>query len=94
MGSFKYSRDVTIPECGVCMDLLHRLAIDRFGNISCCVRFDPSGCGILGNINEESIDEIWNGRTRAKIIENHLRGNRDFWKICSTCDFFGLPTPW
>jgi hypothetical protein len=94
MGSYEYSRDVTVPETGVCMDLLHRLSIDRFGNVSLCVRYDPNGDGIIGNVLTEKLDEIWNGKVRAEIIRNHLCGNRGFWKICSTCDFWGLPTGW
>jgi len=51
-GSFDYEKDVTIPETGICAEMLHKLAIDRFGGIYPCVRFDPEKKNLLGNIDD------------------------------------------
>ena len=32
LGSYGYERQVTIPEMGVCLDMLHSVAVDRYGN--------------------------------------------------------------
>jgi len=92
MGSFDYTKKVNVPEIGICMDLLHHLSIDRYGNVSICVRFDPEGKGIIGNVNENSLQDIWEGDLRKEWIEQHKKGNRKNAPLCSNCDFWGLPT--
>ena len=49
LGSFKYERKPTIPEIGICLEILTHMAINRFGKVSVCVRFDPKGVGIIGD---------------------------------------------
>ncbi len=90
MGSFSYERNPTIPEIGICLDLLTHLAIDRFGKVSHCVRFDPHGYGVLGNVSE-GLENIWNGNLRRVIIEKHLRGERGEIPLCGRCEYFGVP---
>lgn len=92
MGSFKYKKTPTIPEVGVCLDLLHHLAIDRFGVVSPCVRFDPERLHVIGDLANASLDEIWNGEARMDIVGDHLRGNRSSTPICAKCSFWGVPT--
>lgn len=82
----------TIPEIGVCLDLLHSLAIDRYGNVSCCVRYDPEGKGILGNVMDERIATLWNSDCRHRWIDYHLFGERWRAPLCATCDYWGVPT--
>ncbi len=94
MGSFGYTRRVTVPEVGVCQDLLHHLAIDRHGNVSICVRFDPDGKGRLGNVREHTLEEIWESAKRKEWIALHKQGERKAVPLCSTCEFWGLPTGW
>ena len=90
-GSRNYERRVTIPETGICLDLLTHLAISRKGDVSVCVRFDPEGHGILGNIKDFTLEQIWNGSRRKHFIQTHLDGHRDFLHLCSRCDYFGIP---
>lgn len=92
MGSFDYEEEPTIPEIGICLDLLTHLAIDRYGKVSPCVRFDPDRIGVIGDLNKESLEEIWNGRIRRNIIGCHLAGHRDWVRLCSKCEFWGVPT--
>jgi radical SAM protein with 4Fe4S-binding SPASM domain len=91
LGSFKYKKEVTKPEAGICMDFLNTLAIDRFGDVSLCVRFDPKRLGVLGNLNEQTLKEIWSGSKRKKWLQYHIDGRRDLIPLCSYCEFWGIP---
>lgn len=92
-GSYSYIKSVTLPEIGICLDLLHHLAIDRFGNVSPCVRYDPTGLGILGQIKGvTTLRDIWNGEARRQHILRHLADRRDLCALCSKCDYWGVPT--
>ena len=90
-GSFNYQKKPTIPEIGICLDLLTHLAIDRYGNVSLCVRFDPEGHLRLGNIKLKTLYSMWTGLKRKKYIEEHLKGNRSVLPGCSTCEYWGVP---
>ena len=91
MGSFKYKKKPTIPEIGICLDLLNHMAIDRFGKVSCCVRFDPKRLGVIGDANTTLLADIWNGEKRYEWIKHHLEGRRDKVPLCSFCQFWGVP---
>jgi hypothetical protein len=94
MGSFDYTRKVTVPEMGICLEALHRLSINRFGRVSMCVRFDPTELGFIGDINGQTLDEIWNGEVRTRWLEFHKRGDRRAIALCSKCEYWGVPTGW
>jgi radical SAM protein with 4Fe4S-binding SPASM domain len=95
MGSFNYKRkSPTVPEIGICLDFLHHLAINSQGQVSVCVRFDPKGLGVIGDVNERSLDEIWCGSKRLEWMEYHKQGKRDKVPLCSYCHFWGVPTGW
>jgi MoaA/NifB/PqqE/SkfB family radical SAM enzyme len=92
-GSMGYRKIATIPECGVCWDFITRLAIDRFGNVSCCVRFDPEGELRLGNLNDMTLEKSWNSEKRIKLRELHTSGKRKDIPYCGDkCEFWGVPT--
>lgn len=91
-GSIKYNKEVVVPEAGICLDLLTHLSIDRFGYISPCVRYDPEGELILGNIKEMSLLEAWNSQKRRNIIEKFLNGKRCEIPYCGNkCEYWGIP---
>ena len=90
-GSRNYEKRVTIPEIGICLDLLTHLAINRHGEVSVCVRFDPEKHGVIGNLNSKTLDEIWNGRVRKHYIDSHLGGLRHTLNLCKKCDYWGIP---
>lgn len=93
-GSFNYTDEVVIPEIGVCLEVLHHLSIDRDGNVSCCVRFDPEGHGIIGNINTQSLSDIWNSPERDSILRSHVWGLRSDIPLCNECEYWGCPNGW
>ena len=92
LGSFRYSKNPTKPEIGICLEMLHHPAIDRFGKVSTCVRFDPKRLGILGDINTTPLVDIKNSEKRKKWVQYHIEGRRDKVPLCSYCDFWGVPT--
>ena len=92
LGSFNYQKTPTKPEIGICLDLLNHIAIDRFGNVSPCVRFDPLHLGRIGDLNKSSLKDIWNSSKRKEWIKHHLAGRRDLAPLCNYCDFWGIPT--
>lgn len=93
MGSFDYvKRSPTIPEVGICWDFLGHPCINRKGDVSICVRFDPERLGVLGSLREQSLEEIWNGPRRAAWKQLHVAGRRNEIPLCSRCEFWGVPT--
>ncbi len=92
LGSFKYKKKPTIPEIGICLEILNHMAIDRSGKVSICVRFDPKGLGVIGDINLMPLVDIWNGDRRKQWIKYHLESNRSKIPLCSYCDYWGVPT--
>jgi len=90
-GSFDYQKDVTIPETGICIELLSHLAVDRYGNASPCVRFDPHGRGRLASLSYIYLENIWNGNKRKQMINDHIMHRRDKWPLCASCDYWGIP---
>lgn len=92
MGSFQYvKRQPCIPEVGICWDFLQHPCINRKGDFSICVRFDPQGLGILGNVNEHSLAELWNGPKRQAWKELHVQGKRQNVPLCAKCEYWGVP---
>lgn len=89
-GSRNYKRAVTIPEIGICLDLLSHLAIDRYGNISMCVRFDPHGHLRIGHVTE-GLHSVWVSPKRKKYIEYHLMQKRNELPGCKDCHYWGVP---
>lgn len=92
MGSFNYKMNTTVPEIGICLDLLHHLAIDSKGKVSICVRFDPKGLGVIGDATTQTLEDIWNSSKRKEWLKHHIQGRRDKVPLCSYCHFWGVPT--
>lgn len=93
MGSFDYQKkEPTLPEIGICLDFLHHLAVNRKGKASICVRFDPEGVGIIGDVRTQSLEDIWCSGKRMEWLEYHKQGQRNKVPLCSHCDFWGVPT--
>ena len=93
MGNAKYAHRVpTMPEHGLCLDLLHHPSIAWDGRVYLCNRLDTKDAGLIGNLNEESLDAIWNGKLRADYIQKHLEGRRAEVPPCKDCRYYGVPT--
>lgn len=93
MGSFGYAkRTPPIPEIGICWDFLQHPCINRKGDMSICVRFDPNGLGVLGNVREQTLVELWNGPRRMEWKKKHIDGKRGEVPLCAQCEYWGCPT--
>ena len=93
MGSYGYKKkQPTVPEIGICLDFLHHMAINKDGEVSICVRFDPERTGVIGNANIQSLAEIWCGQKRMTWLNYHKQGKRVLVPLCSHCEFWGVPT--
>ncbi len=92
LGSFQYQKRPTVPEIGICLEILNHMAINRLGEVSICVRFDPKRLGVIGDANTTPLLDIWRGSQRKEWIKNHIEGNRNKIPLCSYCDFWGVPT--
>lgn len=84
-------RQPTIPEVGICLDLLHRPTIDWEGRFYLCNRLDAKRDGYLGDVRTQTLDEIWNGPERMRMLDAHKRGRRDLANpLCASCTFWGV----
>lgn len=92
LGSFKYTKNPTVPEIGICLEILNHIAINRFGEVSICIRFDPKRLGVIGDVSVEHISDIWNGQRRKEWVKQHVEGKRQDVPLCGSCEFWGVPT--
>ena len=93
-GNYRYARrDPTVPEHGICLDFLHHPSVDWRGNFYICNRLDTAHLGLLGNLNESTLDELWNSPKRMEWLEAHKRGRRDQASpLCKKCLYYGVPS--
>jgi radical SAM protein with 4Fe4S-binding SPASM domain len=67
-----------------------QMVIHANGNVvACCNDYD--GKEVLGNISQNSIDEIWNGEKMKSFRSLHIKG-RDSIAFCKSCDYMSLGT--
>ena len=70
----------------VCSEPFTKLSINFNGTVSlCCV--DWSHGSIVGDINKQSIEEIWNGEKIRQFRQLHIEGRKDEIEICQNCDY-------
>jgi iron-sulfur cluster protein len=92
-GNNKYAHRVpTMPEHGLCEDLLHHPSVAWDGRVFLCNRLDTNDLGLIGNLYEESLDAIWNGKLRAEYIQKHIEGRRKDVPPCKDCLYYGVPS--
>jgi hypothetical protein len=48
--------------------------------------------GIIGDVNKQSLEEIWNSPKRMEWLYYHKEGKREKIPLCSYCHFWGVPT--
>lgn len=79
-----------IPELGNvrCALPYQQIIIRPDGKISLCC-CDPLGKNTLGDLNKETLIEIWNGEKYRKVREALYIGRKQ-WAHCAKCDYLGL----
>lgn len=92
-GNWSYEReDPPVPEVRVCLELLGHPSINWRGQVFACQRLSPNDEGLIGDLNTESLDAIWNGPKRAEMLRHHMAGRRDLaGGLCPKCLYWGIP---
>lgn len=91
-GNWTYQNEPPIPEIRVCLDFLGKPTIDWRGRLFICNRLDTSDAGLLGDLNVQTLDELWNGDKRKAMLQAHLKGRRqEANSLCATCNYWGIP---
>lgn len=79
------------PSLLPCPSIYTSLMILWDGRVSMCC-YDPNGRNIVGDVKEESILDIWNGKRVREFQRLHAEGKRDTIPLCKTCTF-ACPLP-
>ncbi len=78
-------RNKSVKHKKPCFWLWNMMAITWDGTVSlCCMDFDAYYK--FGNINKNSISEIWNSEEFCSLRKKHKKINYDSMKLCETCD--------
>jgi len=78
-----------LPSLGFCQYPFTQLNITANGKVShCCA--DLQFALPMGNINNQSIKEIWHGKPFNRIRNKLLQNKRSELPMCSKCDFYGI----
>ena len=86
-----YARVPLKPEFGICQDFLSHPVIHFDGDVGICPKFDPERKGVIGNITERSLVEIWASEKRKEWLASHIAGNRSEIEFCKDCEYWGIP---
>jgi len=70
----------------VCSSPFKSLAVNFNGQVSvCCVDWGLDT--LIGDANEDSLIEIWNGEPMQQFRKTHLEGKRNTLKACADCQY-------
>jgi len=75
------------PVLKPCLKIVDEMFFYTDGSAPLCC-WDSAGRGIVGNVKEESVLDIWNGRVMAAMRTLLDRGRRDLIHLCSRCDAY------
>ena len=71
----------------ICAFPFYTMAIHVNGDVSvCCVDWNKKAT--VGNIHQETLSEIWNGKALNKFRELHLSDRRKEIEGCKNCSYF------
>jgi len=76
--------EVVLPERYPCPQFWKRVTINHRGDLRFCVE-DWENKGIVANIAERSIKDIWKGQEYELMRKQHLEGRFDEIALCSKC---------
>ena len=69
-----------------CPRIFEQFAVLVDGRVSLCSA-DPQGLGCIGDLNKQTIKEVFDGEVRKMIIDAHVNGDGRSIKPCSGCDY-------
>lgn len=80
------SKSILKKERRICPEPFKSLCVNFNGEVSvCCV--DWSHGTVIGNANEESLINIWNGKKLQQFRKIHLKNKRETIPVCSNCHY-------
>lgn len=68
----------------VCPYLFYSMCVNSDGTVSACL-MDWNHQLIVGDIKEESLLDIWNGKRMQEMRKNHLLKNKGYYHTCDRC---------
>lgn len=74
-----------------CLRLWRNLVIHADGRVAICC-YDYEGRIIIGDVNQQSIKDIWQGEKLKHLRQRHLQGEFDKLKLCAYCDVWHYPS--
>ena len=78
--------DILPMSANACENPFYSLAVNWDGTVSiCCVDWDSQG--LAGDVNEQSLQEIWQGEKLRRIRELHLEGRGCEVGACDGCSY-------
>ncbi|MGD0281080.1 MAG: radical SAM/SPASM domain-containing protein [Dissulfurispiraceae bacterium] len=81
-GKFRWGKEVVKRK--VCAQIFKGVQVQADGEVvPCCI--DWNRVNVIGNINNESVYEIWNGEKLRALQIEHLLGNKDNTEPCKDC---------
>jgi len=69
----------------ICPYIFYSMAINSDGSVSSCFS-DWQHANIIGDVNKESVYDIWNGELLKKLRISHLEKNKGSYRICAECN--------
>ena len=70
-----------------CRDLFERMYVWWDGKVNPCDA-DYKSTLEVGNVNQQTIREIWNGSNFSELRKKHLQGSRSEISVCSKCSMY------
>ncbi len=87
-----YQSSPPVPEIRVCLDFLGRPTVDWRGRVFICNRLDPTEAGLIGDLTQNTLQDVLNGPLRARMMQAHLSGHRERANnLCKSCNYWGIP---
>jgi radical SAM protein with 4Fe4S-binding SPASM domain len=78
------------PKREACRRLKSRCMVLSDGRVTMCDQ-DFKGRHVIGDLREQSLEEIWNGPVMAELRDAHQKGQFDANPLCATCDEWHRP---
>lgn len=80
-----------IKNVNICPYIFYSMAINSDGSVSSCFS-DWEHLNIIGNVKEDSVYDIWNGKSLRNLRIAHLENNRSSYNVCADCKQLAFAT--
>ena len=70
-----------------CSMLMHQMVVLPNGDVTVCCN-DLNSKGVVGNLNDNTLEEIYKGKHRITYLDKLLKGKRQELELCRNCQSF------